>query len=85
MSEDTNKTEFVLKAKYNGIKSKTTGRPCRNADLTDEQAIDLIENHPHGKNLFNFIPDTYKKIEVVVETKPTETTKRKKRTSKKRK
>ena len=54
---------YVLKLKYNGIKSKTTGRPCRNSDLTEKQAIDLIENHPHGANLFEKIPE--KKIEVI--------------------
>jgi len=89
MSDIIRNTEFVLKAKYNNIKSKTNGRPCRNADLTDEQAIDLIENHPHGVNLFEFIPESYytKNIEVEIEEiKPTEikeTTKKK--TSKKRK
>lgn len=81
MSDNIKKTEYVLKAKYNGIKSKTTGRPCRNADLTDEQAIDLIENHPHGANLFEFIPEKIEEIEVV---EPIEVSKpeRKKRTPK---
>ncbi len=57
--ENTEKHGYVLKLKYNNIKSKTTGKPCRNADLTVEQAIDLIENHPHGKLLFDKIPDSY--------------------------
>jgi len=60
---------YVLKLKYNGIKSKTSGSPRRNADLTVEQAIDLIENHPHGKMLFDKIPEKkeikVEKIEVV--------------------
>jgi len=83
---------YVLKLKYNGIKSKTTGRPCRNEDLTEKQAIDLIEKHPHGANLFDKIPDSYYKSIEVVETEQIETTKEVKtpqkdikRTSKKRK
>lgn len=50
---------FVLKLKYNGIKSKITGRPYRNADLTEKQAIELIEKHPHGAELFEKIPKSY--------------------------
>lgn len=58
--ENIEKTHgYILKLKYNGIKSKVTGRPCRNADLTEEQAIELIEKHPHGKLLFDKIPDSY--------------------------
>lgn len=74
---------YILKAKYNGIKSKTTGRPCRNDDLTEAQAIDLIEKHPHGAELFDAIPDAYyKSIEVVSEEVKPEPKKRKKRTPK---
>ena len=59
--ENKEKHGFVLKLKYNNIKSKTTGKPCRNTDLTVEQAVDLLENHPHGKDLFEKIPKTYNK------------------------
>ena len=65
INEYSNKMEnkeshgYVLKLKYNGIKSKTSGKPNRNADLTEVQAIDLIENHPHGKELFDNIPNSY--------------------------
>ena len=65
MVEDKHTHGYVLKAKYNGIKSKTNGSPCRNADLTVEQAIDLIENHPHGLDLFESIPEKVEEIKVV--------------------
>ena len=68
--ENKEKHGFELKLKYNGIKSKTNGSPCRNADLTVEQAIDLIENHPHGKDLFEKIPESYYKKDEVVEEVP---------------
>ncbi|MBL4820126.1 MAG: hypothetical protein JKY98_03910 [Gammaproteobacteria bacterium] len=57
---------FVLKGKYNGIKSSVTGRPYRNGDLTEKQATELIEKHPHGRDLFASIPASYdapKKVE----------------------
>ena len=53
---------YVLKLKYNGIKSKVTGRPYRNADLTEKQAIELLDKHPHGKLLFDKIPNSYYKV-----------------------
>ena len=69
---------FVLQAKYNGIKSKVTGRPYRNDDLTEKQAIELIEKHPHGANLFDTIPQSYYDEKVVISevVKPTKKTKR---------
>ena len=89
MSQPKEEHGYVLKLKYNGIKSKVTGRPYRNADLTVKQAIELIEKHPHGKELFDKIPSSYgKQIEVkeVEEVKPVkEVTKRKKRTPKQNK
>lgn len=72
---------YILKAKYNGIKSKVTGRPYRNDDLTVKQAIELIEKHPHGANLFEKIPDSYYQEKVVI----LETPKKKKRTPKTKK
>lgn len=49
---------FILKGKYNGIKSRKFG-PCRNIDLTLEQALDLMNNHAHGKELFVAMPYEY--------------------------
>ncbi len=68
MSTKKDGCKFVLKLKYNGIKCAVTKRPCRNGDLTDKQAIQLIEKHPHGKLLFDEIPDSYySDLEVVAE------------------
>ena len=82
MTDTKNKCEFVLHKKFNAIKSKTTGQPCRNSDLTDEQAIDLIEKHPHGAKLFAFIPQSYYDSKIVVEKVEEPIKEKKKRTRK---
>jgi hypothetical protein len=66
MQEKT-KCDYVLLEKFNGIKCKKTGKPRRNADLTNEQAIELLKSHPHGEKLFAVLPKV-KEIEVVEET-----------------
>ena len=54
--EEENKCNYELRLKYNGIKCKKTGRPVRNADMTDKQAKLLIKYHPAGGKLFSKIP-----------------------------
>ena len=87
MSIQKDKCKFVLKLKYNGIKCAVTKRPCRNGDLTDIQAIKLIEKHPHGVLLFEEIPQSYyDDLKVVAEIKNEENQNKnkKKRTRKNR-
>ena len=62
--EVKNEHGFTLKLKYNGI--FLDSKPYRNADLTEAGAIKLIENHPHGKDLFESIPKSYYKVKEVV-------------------
>ena len=52
------KSSYLLKAKYNGINLTPQGRPLRNGEMTDEQAKELLEKHPAGASLFDFIPET---------------------------
>ena len=54
---DEIKSEYILKAKYNGIQLGVNGQPIRNGEMTDKIAKELIKKHPHGKNLFSFIPE----------------------------
>ena len=58
--EDDN-CKFTLKKKYNGVKCVITKRPCRNGDLTKGQAENLIKKHPLGVDLFEVLPNKYKK------------------------
>lgn len=69
MNENKKTHGFVLKKKYNGIISNITRQPYRNGDLTEEQAIELIEKHPAGESLFEKIPKSYfnKPVEKPVE------------------
>lgn len=53
----TPKSEYVLKAKYNGIQDSFSGQPLRNGEITEAQALKLIKTHPKGKDLFEFIPE----------------------------
>ena len=55
------KSKYILKSKYNGINLGATGQPLRNGEFTDEQAKELLEKHPRGKELFEFIPVQEKK------------------------
>jgi hypothetical protein len=50
-------SEYVLKAKYNGIQDGFSGQPLRNGEITEAQALNLIKTHPKGKDLFEFIPE----------------------------
>lgn len=47
---------FELKKKYNGIQIGHAGRPIRNGEMTDQVAIELMEKHPLGKDLFEKCP-----------------------------
>ena len=65
------KTEYRLKAMYNGIPFK--GKIYNNPDLTDKAAEFLLKNHPAGEKLFDFIPTkTSKKAEQPIKDVPTE-------------
>ncbi|WP_462250431.1 hypothetical protein [Ekhidna sp.] len=48
---------FELKPMYNGIQPKFGAAPVSNGNLTDEKAIELINEHPKGKDLFEKLPD----------------------------
>jgi len=56
-SMDTKKSEYKLKAKYDGIllgfgkKGRLT-----NDNMNDKDALYLIKNHPKGKDLFEVFP-----------------------------
>lgn len=67
MSKDT-KTEYKLKAKYEGIPLAFGSRTqVYNSNLTDEMAEELLKTHPRGKELFEVIPEkkeTAKKTKV---------------------
>ena len=52
---------FILQKKYNGISLNVRTRPLRNGEMTEAQAIELLEKHPHGAKLFEEIPASYYK------------------------
>lgn len=52
---------FLLHKKYNGISLNVRTRPLRNGEMTEKQAIELLEKHPHGALLFEEIPKSYYK------------------------
>ena len=55
---ENSQTVFRLQAKFNGIQSSFgSSTVISNRNLTDEIAVDLIANHPHGVKLFDIIPD----------------------------
>lgn len=51
--------DYRLKAKYNGIQLGTNGRPIRNGEMNNKIAKELLENHPHGKELFDVMPKVH--------------------------
>lgn len=56
-SKDT-KTKAKLLKKYEGIQLKFGSKFfITNATMTNEQAIYLCEKHPHGKKLFQVLPE----------------------------
>lgn len=57
---------FQLKKKYNGINRKTQHGKVNNLMLSDEIAIDLIDNHPTGADLFDKVPDNLDEIREAV-------------------
>ena len=63
MSKQVIECSFRLKAKYNGIQLGANGQPIRNGEMTNEIAVELLEWHPLGVDLFDTIPD----IEVIAE------------------
>lgn len=57
MSNEKQECKFKLKKKYEGIQKEFGSRDfVTNANLTDETAIFLLENHARGKDLFAEIP-----------------------------
>jgi len=69
--------KFELKQKYNGIQLGATGQPRRNGEMTEAQAIELLEQHPAGKDLFEVIPPSYYDVKVKVKESKKPTKKRK--------
>lgn len=55
------KCDYVLKAKYNGIQLGVNGRPVRNGEMNNKTGKELMENHPHGVDLFEKYPKPTKK------------------------
>lgn len=61
MSKVENKNSgFVLKPMYDNITLHGSNVYFRNGTLTDEQAMELLENHPKGEDLFEMIPQNLK-------------------------
>lgn len=56
---------YTLHEKYNGISLNFGGRPIRNGEMTNEQAKELLNKHPHGAKLFSVIPELIEIKEVV--------------------
>lgn len=57
MSNEKQECKFKLKKKYEGIQKEFGSREfVTNANLTDETAMFLLENHARGKELFSEIP-----------------------------
>lgn len=50
--------DYELKKKYEDIYMKFNGKRIRNRDLTNELGKEILEKHPHGKNLFSRTPET---------------------------
>lgn len=67
---EKNKSDYVLKAKYEGIQLGFGGKPMINGKFTDAEAKKLISLHPMGENLFSSIPKPKTKA------KPKKTTKK---------
>lgn len=56
------KCDWKLHGKYNGINLNTQGRPIRNGEMTNEQALELYTKHPRGKDLFEIIPNNIEEL-----------------------
>lgn len=56
------KTKAKLKLKYQGIQLHFGSKYfITNATMTQEQAVYLVEKHPHGKKLFDVLPEMKEK------------------------
>lgn len=56
------KTKAVLKKKYQGIQLCFGSKFfITNANMTQEQAVYLVTKHPHGKKLFDVLPEMKEK------------------------
>jgi hypothetical protein len=53
---------FALKAMYNNITLHGSQVYYQNETLTDEQAIELLQNHPRGEGLFDVLPENWKDL-----------------------
>lgn len=60
--ENVKKTGFVLKAMFENITLFGSQQYFNNSNLTDESAIELIEKHPKGKDLFEVLPEGWEKL-----------------------
>lgn len=84
------KCDYRLKLKYENISLKYGGKRIKNADLTNELAIELLEKHPHGAMLFDVIPkvkiskkETEKKEKEVIKKRLSQKAKKQKKSEKK--
>lgn len=53
---EKSKSNYELKAKYNGIQLGFNGKPMRNGEFSDPEARKLIKLHPKGEDLFSIVP-----------------------------
>lgn len=60
--KDVKKTGFVLKAMFENITLFGSQQYFNNSNLTDESAIELIEKHPKGKDLFEVLPEGWESL-----------------------
>lgn len=63
MSKSENKNSgFVLKPMYDNITLFGSNKYYNNATLTDDLALELLEKHPRGKELFQSVPTNLKEL-----------------------
>lgn len=58
----TKNSGFILKAMFDNITLFGKPKYFNNANLTDEDAIELLESHPKGKELFQAIPEDWESL-----------------------
>lgn len=62
------KSSFKLKQMFEGIQfGFGSNRIISNRNLTDEIAVELLDTHPHGKKLFEIVPNNLDEIRQSIE------------------